>query len=50
MQIFSTFEYSSYVELAISELEEKGIGKEDTFIVPINNRTETVGFLIAFIE
>ncbi|MGC9933431.1 hypothetical protein [Priestia aryabhattai] len=40
MQIFSTFEYTSYVELAISELEEKGIGKEGTFIVPLNNRTE----------
>ena len=40
MQIFSTFEYSSYVELAISELEEIGIGKEDIFIVPLNNRTE----------
>jgi len=40
MQIFSTFEYSSYVELAISELEKKGIGKEDIFIVPLKNRTE----------
>ncbi|MCM3255911.1 MULTISPECIES: hypothetical protein [Priestia] len=40
MQIFSTFEYSSYVELAISELEGIGIGKEDIFIVSLNNRTE----------
>ncbi|MDY0944306.1 hypothetical protein [Priestia megaterium] len=39
MQVFSTFEYSSYVELAVSELEEKGIRKEDIFIVPLNNRT-----------
>ncbi|MGG1365677.1 hypothetical protein ABE322_07800 [Priestia megaterium] len=38
--MFSIFEYSSYVELAISKLEEKGIGKEDIFIVPLNNRTE----------
>src|SRR6478752_6305191 len=40
MQIFSTFEYSSYIELAISDLEKKGIKKEDIFIVPLNNRTE----------
>ncbi|MBT2259388.1 hypothetical protein SAMN04487776_11284 [Priestia megaterium] len=40
MQIFSTFEYSSYIELAVSELERKGIKKEDIFIVPLNNRTE----------
>ncbi|MBK0010466.1 hypothetical protein IAE23_28775 [Bacillus sp. S35] len=40
MQIFSTFEYSSYVELAISELEGIGIGKEDIFIVSLNSRTE----------
>ncbi|WP_374988334.1 hypothetical protein Q5794_19415 [Priestia megaterium] len=40
MQIFSTFEYSSYIELAVSDLERKGIKKEDIFIVPLNNRTE----------
>ncbi|MDQ0808077.1 hypothetical protein [Priestia megaterium] len=40
MQIFSTFEYSSYIELAVSELERKGIKKEDIFIVPLNTRTE----------
>ncbi|UYT87101.1 hypothetical protein [Priestia megaterium] len=40
MQVFSTFEYSSYIELAVSELEKKGIKKEDIFIVPLNNRTE----------
>ncbi|MBU8756811.1 hypothetical protein KM927_25370 [Priestia megaterium] len=40
MQIFSTFEYSSYIELAVSELERKGIKKEDIFIVLLNNRTE----------
>ena len=40
MQVFSTFEYSSYIELAVSELEKKGIKKEDIFIVSLNNRTE----------
>ncbi|MCM3769057.1 hypothetical protein M3225_00990 [Priestia aryabhattai] len=40
MQVFSTFEYSSYIELAVSELEKKGIKKEGIFIVPLNNRTE----------
>jgi hypothetical protein len=40
MQIFATFEYSTYLELAISELERRGIRKEDIFVVPLENRTE----------
>jgi hypothetical protein len=35
MQVFATFEYSTYLELAISELEKRGIRKEDIFIVPL---------------
>lgn len=38
MQIFATYEYSSYIELAITKLEEKGI--KDIFAVPLDNRTE----------
>ncbi|WP_166239040.1 hypothetical protein [Paenibacillus turpanensis] len=40
MQVFSTFEYSPYLELAISLLEEKGIQKEKIFAVPLDNRLE----------
>ncbi|MED3727630.1 hypothetical protein HPB58_11855 [Priestia filamentosa] len=40
MQIFATFEYSTYLELAISELEKKEIRRENIFIVPLDNRTE----------
>jgi hypothetical protein len=40
MQVFSTFEHSFYLELAISLLEEKGIHKERIFAVPLDNRTE----------
>ncbi|PAK43405.1 hypothetical protein [Priestia megaterium] len=38
MQIFATFEHSTNIELAISELEQKGIN--DLFAVPLDNRTE----------
>ncbi|MDR7246422.1 hypothetical protein [Priestia megaterium] len=38
MQIFATFEHSTNIELAISELEQKGI--DDLFAVPLDNRTE----------
>ncbi|RID89512.1 hypothetical protein D1953_00965 [Peribacillus asahii] len=38
MQIFATFEHSTYLELAISELEEKGI--KNILAVPLNNRKE----------
>ncbi|WP_147534426.1 hypothetical protein [Bacillus marasmi] len=40
MQIFSTFEHTIYLELAISELEQKGIQKEDIFVVLLENRVE----------
>lgn len=40
MQIFSTFDHSFYLELAISLLEEKGIPKDQIFVVPLDNRTE----------
>jgi hypothetical protein len=50
MQVFSTFEYSSYIELAVSELEKKGIKKEGIFIVLLIIEQKIAGFLIAFIE
>ncbi|UCZ55103.1 hypothetical protein LGQ02_10425 [Bacillus shivajii] len=40
MQIFSTFEHSSYLELAITSLEKVGIKKEHILAVPLNNRVE----------
>lgn len=38
MHIFATFEHSLYLELAITELEEKGIKKEDIFAIAMNQR------------
>lgn len=40
MQIFSTFEHTSYLELAISFMEEKGIRNDQIFAIPLDNRTE----------
>ncbi len=40
MQIFSTFEVNSYLEMAISTLEKNGVKKESIFAVPLDNRTE----------
>ncbi|WP_332695078.1 hypothetical protein [Halalkalibacter lacteus] len=40
MQIFSTYEHSSYLELAISALEKIGIEKERILAVPLENRVE----------
>ncbi|MFL6556937.1 MAG: hypothetical protein ACJ8MO_12555, partial [Bacillus sp. (in: firmicutes)] len=40
MQLFSTFETTSYLEMAISTLEKKGIKKECIFAVPLDNRIE----------
>jgi hypothetical protein len=40
MQVFSTFDESSYLELAISLLEQQGIKQEDIFAVPLKNRQE----------
>jgi hypothetical protein len=38
MQIFATFDHSSYLELAIRKLEQNGLN--DIFAVPLDNRTE----------
>ncbi|WP_040203606.1 hypothetical protein [Neobacillus jeddahensis] len=40
MQIFSTFETTSYLEMAITCLERKGVKKENIYAVPLDNRTE----------
>ncbi|OXS64938.1 hypothetical protein [Priestia filamentosa] len=40
MQLFSTFEHTVFVEMALATLEKKGIKKEDIFIVPLDNRME----------
>jgi hypothetical protein len=40
VQIFSTFETTPYLEMAISTLEKKGIKKEIIYAVPLDNRTE----------
>ena len=40
MQIFSTFEHSSYLELAITSLEKVGVKKESILAVPLINRVE----------
>ncbi|MDQ0155788.1 hypothetical protein [Robertmurraya andreesenii] len=40
MQLFSTFETTSYLEMAISTLEKRGIPKEDIFAVPLDNKQE----------
>ncbi|MGD7050806.1 hypothetical protein FZC83_21375 [Rossellomorea marisflavi] len=40
MQLFSTFEHSVHIELAVATLEKKGIPKEAIFVVPVDNRLE----------
>lgn len=40
MHIFSTFEYSNYLELAITAMQMKGIPKENILAVPIDKRDE----------
>lgn len=40
MQLFSTFEHSTSIEMAVSTLEKKGIKREKIFIVPLDNRQE----------
>jgi hypothetical protein len=40
VQIFSTFETHSFLEMAIKTLEKKGINKESIFAVPLDNRAE----------
>jgi hypothetical protein len=38
IQIFSTFEHSTFLELAISSLERLGIKKDSIYAVPLTNR------------
>jgi hypothetical protein len=38
IQVYSTFEHSTYLELAINELEKAGVRKENIFAVPLINR------------
>ncbi|MFD2446623.1 hypothetical protein ACFSO7_22030 [Bacillus sp. CGMCC 1.16607] len=40
MQLFSTFETTGYLEMAIATLEKQGIRKESIFAVPLDNRKE----------
>ncbi|WP_307336449.1 hypothetical protein [Metabacillus malikii] len=40
MQIFSTFETTEFLEMAIITLEKRGIPKESIFAVPLDNRNE----------
>ncbi|AXF55050.1 hypothetical protein [Salicibibacter kimchii] len=40
MQIFATFEHSSYLELALASLEQIGIPKSNILAVPLDNRKE----------
>ncbi|MFD2655228.1 hypothetical protein [Gracilibacillus thailandensis] len=40
MQLFSTFENNSYLEIAISTLEKKGIMKKNIYAIPLDNREE----------
>lgn len=40
MLIIATFENSSFIELAISSLEQNGIAKEKIFAIPLDKRTE----------
>ncbi|MEH7108475.1 hypothetical protein [Bacillus sp. JJ1764] len=38
MQLFSTFETTGFLEMAISTLEKRGIKKESIFAVPLDNK------------
>ncbi|MFP3125978.1 SoxR reducing system RseC family protein [Ectobacillus funiculus] len=40
MLVIATFENSTFIELAISSLEQKGIPKEQIFAAPLDKRTE----------
>lgn len=40
MQIFSTFEHSIFLEIAITSLEKVGINKEHILAIPLKNRVE----------
>jgi hypothetical protein len=38
MQFFSSFEHTTHLEMVITDLEEKGIKKDQIFAVPLQNR------------
>lgn len=40
LQIISTFEHSTYLELAITAVEQIGVQKEDILAVPLMNRVQ----------
>ncbi|MFD2214646.1 hypothetical protein [Metabacillus endolithicus] len=40
MQLFSTFEHTVFIEMAIATIEKKGIKRENIFVVPLDNRKE----------
>ncbi len=40
VQVFSTFETTGFLEMAITTLEKKGLKKESLFAVPLDNRAE----------
>jgi len=40
LYIISTFEYSNYLEIAITYIESKGISKENILAVPMDKRDE----------
>lgn len=40
MQLFSTFDSNIYVELALKQMEQRGVTQENIFAVPLNNRIE----------
>ncbi|GAA0593441.1 hypothetical protein GCM10009001_07010 [Virgibacillus siamensis] len=40
MQVFSTFNHSIYLEMAISTLEKRGITRESIYAIPLDNRIE----------
>lgn len=40
LQLFSTFECTGFLEMAVSTLEKQGIAKESIFAVPLDNRAE----------
>lgn len=40
MQIFSTFEHSIFLKIAITSLEKIGIKKDHILAIPLNNRIE----------
>jgi hypothetical protein len=42
MQVFSLFEHSPSIELAISKLEQEGLDRERIFVVPIDESSENL--------